>query len=136
MKHSFGGVEVQDDPLAHGDRLSRHAERLRIETVIEDDFLRCPCDTAEIGVHRDGFRVVNGNLRPLRGLCERRALGFDSQLAERKAQAGGHEDGYEVAQLRGFSLSAKRVNWDRSDQGFAPSEAGATYWRKFSMISC
>jgi hypothetical protein len=25
-------------------------------------------------------------------------------LAERKAQAGGHEDGYEVAQLHGCSL--------------------------------
>ena len=40
VQHSFGGVEVRDDPLRDRDRMRGHSEGLRIQTEIDDQFLR------------------------------------------------------------------------------------------------
>jgi hypothetical protein len=73
VKHPLGRVEIRDDPLADGDRLGRHAERLRVEPEVDNQFLGRARHAAEVRVEGNRLRVVDLDLRLGGGL--RRRLG-------------------------------------------------------------
>ena len=59
LQHPLGREVVDDDPLLHIDRFGRHAERLRIQAEVENEFFRRAGDAAEVCVQRD--RVLIGD---------------------------------------------------------------------------
>ncbi len=61
----LGRVSVHDDPLARLDVLAAGREGLGIEPEVEDDFLGGGGYPAEVGVRRQGPRVVDDNFRRL-----------------------------------------------------------------------
>ena len=63
LQQPFCGIQVGDNPLFYHDRLSRHADRLRIEPEIDEQLFRCARYATEIGVagHRSG--VIHFELR-------------------------------------------------------------------------
>ena len=65
VKHPLGREEVGDDSLRDGDRLGRNPKRLRIQTEINDQFLRGAGHAAEIGIQGQGLRIVNFDLGAL-----------------------------------------------------------------------
>ena len=58
LEHPLGRKVVSDNPLLDFDRLGWHAERLGVESEIENQLLRRSGDAAEIGVQADGVLVV------------------------------------------------------------------------------
>ena len=80
----FAVKKARDDPLRNRERMRRRAERLRIQTEINDQPPRRAGHPAEIGVRRRDLRVVNFHLNPLR-LAE----GAGGRLAGFGSTAGG-----------------------------------------------
>ena len=68
VQHPLGGEEVGDDPLRHGNRLAGHAERLRIQTEIDDQLFRRPRHPAEVRIQRQRLGIVDLHLHPLLSL--------------------------------------------------------------------
>ena len=59
LEHPLGGEIVSDDPLLDFHRLGRHAEGLRVEAEVEDQFLGCACDATKICIQANRVLVDN-----------------------------------------------------------------------------
>jgi len=82
VQHPLRREEVGGDPLGDDNRRSRHVERLRVESEVEEQFFRRARHAEEVAVHGDGLRVIDLDLCLCRGLRGRAGVagGFDHEL--------------------------------------------------------
>ena len=61
-QQTLGREEIDDDPLADLDRFRRNADRLGVQTEVDDQFFGRAGDAAEIRVQGQDVRVVDSQL--------------------------------------------------------------------------
>jgi len=58
VQKPFGSVEIRDNPLIYRYRVGRYSERLRIESEVNYQFLRGPCDPTEIRIAGNRLLII------------------------------------------------------------------------------